>query len=58
MVEDKVEKIQKVKIVGRLYQARQVVGLIKDIVLLIFIFILIAAGIVLATMASQIQLPF
>jgi len=52
------EKIQKVKIVGGLHTARQVVGLIKDIVLLIFIFVVVVAGIAFAALASQIQLPF
>lgn len=52
------KEIQKVKLVGALYTTRQVVGLVKDIIMLIFVFIIIAAGIVLATMASQIKLPF
>ena len=58
MAEEKIDKIQKVKLVGTLHTTRQVVGLIKDIVLLLFILILIAVGIVVASLASQIKLPF
>ncbi|MEK6938558.1 MAG: hypothetical protein AABX04_05925 [Nanoarchaeota archaeon] len=52
------DKIQKVKLVGTLYTTRQVVGLIKDIVMLIFLLVLIFGGIALVALASQIQLPF
>ncbi|MFA6461042.1 MAG: hypothetical protein WCV90_02150 [Candidatus Woesearchaeota archaeon] len=62
MVEDKPQKVkdkpQKVKLVGALFTARQIVGLIKDITLLIFLLVLIFGVIFFVTFASQIQLPF
>jgi|GEM_PF-2956904 len=62
MVEDKPQKVkdnpQKIKLVGALFTARQIVGLIKDIVILLFILTLIGVGITIAALASQVKLPF
>jgi hypothetical protein len=57
MAEEKVQKV-KVKLVGGLHTARQIVGLIKDILWLILLLVLIGGSIALISLAGQIQLPF
>jgi len=57
MAEEKTPQI-KVKLVGPLYTARQVIGLIKDVLWLILLLVLIGGSITLITLASQIKLPF
>ncbi len=57
MGEEKAPKT-KVKLVGNLYTAREVVGLIKDLLIMVFLIVLIFGIIFMINMADQIQLPF